>query len=124
MYFLRLYLTDGLKHLVLLIAHLFCVEQDGRLHGSESEELQHVILNHVPERSRPFVVPAAVLHTNGLRRGDLHMVDVVPIPYRFEDPIGEAEHQQVLHRLLAEIMVDAVHLRLVEHAEDGGVQLS
>ena len=50
--------------------------------------------------------------------GDLHMVNVLAIPDRLEDAIGKAENQQVLHRLFAEIMVDAVDLRLGEGAGD------
>ena len=34
------------------------------------------------------------------------MVDVIRIPHRLEQDIREAQRQQVLHRLLAEVMVD------------------
>jgi hypothetical protein len=42
------------------------------------------------------------------------VVDVVAVPERLEDGVGEAEDQQVLHRLLAQVVVDAVDLLLVE----------
>ena len=42
------------------------------------------------------------------------MIDVVPVPERLEDPVGEAEDQEVLDRLLAEVVVDAVDLLLDE----------
>ena len=45
-----------------------------------------------------------------LGRRDLHMVDEIAVPHRLEDAIGEAQHQQVLHGLLAQIMVNAIHL--------------
>ena len=46
--------------------------------------------------------------------GDLHMVDVIAVPDRLEHAVGEAQHQDVLHRLLAEIMIDPVDLLLVD----------
>src|SRR2546429_8711326 len=46
------------------------------------------------------------------------MVDVAPVPDRFEDPVGETEDQDVLHRLFAEVMIDAVDLLLGEHRVD------
>ncbi len=40
-------------------------------------------------------------------------LDIVPIPQGFEQGVGEAEHQQVLDRLLAEEVIDAKDRRLV-----------
>ena len=37
---------------------------------------------------------------------------MVLVPQRLEHPVGEAEGQEVLHRLLAEVVVDAVDLLL------------
>jgi len=48
-----------------------------------------------------FIEPPAALHTKVLRHGDLHAVDVVAIPNRFEERIGEAEVKEILHRLFA-----------------------
>ncbi len=50
------------------------------------------------------------------------MVDVAPVPQRFEDPVPEAEDQQVADRLLAQVVVDAVDLRLPEHLADLAVE--
>jgi len=49
----------------------------------------------------------ATLNAEVLRHRDLHVADIFPIPYRFEKGIGEAEVQNILHRFLAEIVVDA-----------------
>jgi hypothetical protein len=65
---------------------------------------------------------AAVLHAEILRHGDLHVVHRVAVPERLEDRIGEPERQQILHRLFAEIVVDAVDLRFVEVAVQQRVQ--
>ena len=42
------------------------------------------------------------------------MVDVVAVPDRLEDRVGEAKDQDVLDRFLAQVVVDAVDLALVE----------
>ena len=41
---------------------------------------------------------------------DLHVVDVLPVPDRLEQAVGEAEGQDVLRRLLAQEVVDAEDL--------------
>ena len=46
------------------------------------------------------------------------------IPQPLEDRVGEAQRQQVLHRLLAEVVVDAEDLRLAEHRADLVVDLA
>ena len=56
--------------------------------------------------------------------GDLHVVDVAVVPDRLEDRVGEPEHEDVLHRLLAQVMVDAEDLALAERAVDGLGQLA
>ena len=58
-----------------------------------------------------------------LRDGDLDVLDVAAIPDRLEDPVGEPQHLEVLHRLLAEIVVEAEDLRLVEGGGHLAVQL-
>jgi hypothetical protein len=40
------------------------------------------------------------------------------VPHRLEQRVGEAQRHQVLHRLLPEVMVDAVDLLLAEDAAD------
>jgi hypothetical protein len=52
----------------------------------------------------------------GLGHGDLHVVDVEAVPDRLVNRVGETEIDQVLHRLLAEIMVDAEDVALGEGA--------
>ncbi len=71
-----------------------------------------MIGDHVAQRPGGFVKTAAMLDAHGLRGGDLHVIDVVAIPERLDDVVGKAEHHQVLHRLFAEVVVDAVNLFL------------
>ena len=61
-----------------------------------------------------LVERAAALDPDRLGDGDLHVVDVAPVPDRLEDRVGEAQGEDVLHRLLAEVVVDPEHLVLRE----------
>ncbi len=78
--------------------------------------------HHVAQCAGFFVEPAAGFHTHRLGDGDLHMVDAVAVPQRLKHAVGEAQRHDVLHRLLAEEMVDPVDLVLLGAAQDGGVQ--
>ena len=50
-----------------------------------AKELQHVVLHHVPQGARLFVVGAPVADPDGFAHGDLNVVDVVAVPNRLED---------------------------------------
>ena len=67
-------------------------------------------------RSAPALVVVAgpALDADRLGRGDLHVVDVVPVPDRLEQDIGEAEGEDVLNRFLPEVVIDAIDLPLGE----------
>src|SRR5436190_1933710 len=82
----------------------------GRFHRDEREHLQHVILYHVAQRARFLVITSASAHADLFANGDLHMVNGIAIPKPLEDGVGETEHQNVLHRFLAKIMVNAENL--------------
>ena len=107
------------EQLHLLVAHGLGAEVARRLHAHDGHQLHDVVLDDVAQRAGLLVVRAATLDADVLGDGDLHVVDVLPVPQRLEDAVGKAEDEQVLHRLLAEVVVDAVDLLLVE----GGVQL-
>jgi hypothetical protein len=69
------------------------------------------------------VEAAAALDADRLAHRDLHAAHVVAVPHRLEQGVREAEHQQVLDALLAEVVVDAEDALLGEHAVQGVVQL-
>jgi hypothetical protein len=83
--------------------------------------LQDVVLHHVAQRAGGVVVAGTALDAEGLGHGDLHMIDMGGVPEGLEQCIGEAQRHQVLHRLLAEIMIDSVDLRLGKDLADGVV---
>ena len=73
-----------------------------------------MVLHDVAHRAGVLVVIGALLDAERLGDGDLHVVDVLPVPDRLEDTVREAQHEDVLHGLLAEVVVDAEHLVLAE----------
>lgn len=56
--------------------------------------------------------------------GDLHVGDVVLVPLGLEEAVGEAQGDQVLHRLLAQVMVDPVDAAFREEPGDCLVDLA
>ncbi len=50
------------------------------------------------------------------------MVDVSPVPDRFENPICKAENQNVLNSFFAQVVVDAVDLLFIQHLANLFVQ--
>ena len=114
--------TDGAEHVRLLVAHLVGAEGNGGLHGDEAEDLEQVVLDHVPQGPGLVVIVAPAPHPVGFGHGDLHVVDVVAVPDRLKQGVGEAEGQDILHRLLAQVMIDAEDLGFVEEFGEVAVQ--
>ena len=107
-----------LEHLELLVADDVGVERVRRLHRDQRQQLQQVVLHHVAQRAGLLVVAGARADAFLFGDGDLHVVDVFLVEQRLEDAVGEPQHQDVLDRLLAEVVVDAVDLPLVEDLRD------
>ena len=115
--------AHGLQHLALFAAQIRGAKRAGRLHGDNGHELEQMALNHVAHGSDAVVVAGATFEPDGLGGRDLNVVDVAAVPQRLEEQIGEAKDQQVLHGLLAEVVVDAKHVLVVENASEGAVEL-
>ena len=81
-----------------------------------------MILHDVADRARLIIESAPPLDAEVFGHGDLHTLDMVAIPERFQERIGEAEEEHVVHRPLAQVMVDAEDRLLVEGAEQGAVE--
>ena len=81
-----------------------------------------MVLDHVPDRSGLLVERPAPLQAEPFRHRDLDRPDVVPVPDRLEEGVREAEVDQVLHGVLAEIMVDPEDPFFVEAAVENPAQ--
>ena len=108
--------VDGAQDAHLLVAQRVRLEGDRWLHRDQRQQLEQVVLEDVAAGAGLLVERAAALDAQVLGHGDLDVVDVAPVPERLEDAVAEAEDQQVADRLLAQVVVDAVDLRLVEDA--------
>ena len=111
------------QRLRLLVPDRVGVEVDRRLHRRQGDELERVVLEDVARRAGLLVERGAPLDPDRLGDRDLDVVDVLPRPERLEDPVREPEREQVLHRLLAEVVVDPEHLALAEVPQQERVQL-
>ena len=65
-----------------------------------------------------FVIIAASFNAQRLGDGDLHVIDVRVVPQRLEQDVGETKRHEVLHRLLAEVVIDAEDISLEENRAD------
>ncbi len=80
-----------------------------------------MVLHHVAQGAVFVIIGPAVADADRFSDRDLHMVDGQIVPQRLEDGVAEAQGDQVLDRLLAEIVVDAEHLSLVKGVGHGVV---
>ncbi len=112
-----------MQDLDLLVAHFLGGETHRGLHRDVAEQLEHVVLDQIAQRSGLVVVAGAGADADVLGGGDLHGVDVVAVPQRLEHAVGEAERHHVLDGLLAEVVVDAEDLGLLEDAQHVAVEL-
>ena len=76
-----------------------------------------MVRHHVAQRAGCVVVITAAADGQQFSDSDLDVVDVIAIPDRLKKPVGEAQHHDVLHRFLAEIVIDAENLVFLENAE-------
>ena len=106
---------DRPQHLDLLVEHRLLELAGGWLHRQDGDDVEQMVLHHVADRAHFLVELAAALDAEVLGHRDLHALDEVAVPDRLEEGIGEAEIQQVLHRFLAEIMIDPEDLVLVKY---------
>ncbi len=96
----------------------------GRFHGDEAEHLAEVRRDHVPEAPRGLVERAAPCGRQLLRHVDLYRHQIVAVPRRFDQSVGEPQRQDVLHRFLSQEVVDPVHLILADDVLQCGVEFA
>ena len=82
-----------------------------------------MVLHHVAQRAGLVVIAGTAFKPDGFGHRDLHMVDMGGVPQRLVKRIGKAQRHQVLHRFLAEIVVDAEDLLFLEDLADRVVEL-
>src|ERR1019366_950142 len=81
-----------------------------------------MILHHVAQSSGVVVITAAMFDAHRFGDGDGDIVNVAAVPERLEQRIGKTKGQNVLHRFLAEIVINPKDLRFVKAGGENGVQ--
>src|SRR6185312_9022040 len=122
------YVTGGkgshrLEHAELLALHGAEALIGGRLHREQRDDLEQVVLHHVPQAASGLVEGTAPLHPELLGQGDLDAGDVVPVPDRLEEGVGETEVKEVHDLLPAEKVVDTEDRGLRERCPQDAVEL-
>jgi hypothetical protein len=72
-----------------------------------------VVLHDISNDAKLIKVTASALSAERLLEGDLDVVDVVAVPGSAEERVTEAKDQDVLHHLLAKIVVNSEQLLFV-----------
>ena len=109
-YILGVNATHRVQYLHFLVAQRLGLKSVGRFHRHQGQQLQNVVLEHIPQDAGLVVIVGPVGNVNRLGNRYLHVVNIISVPNRFENGIGKAEHQQILDRLFTQVVVDAEHL--------------
>ena len=96
----RVHEPGGVEDLALLGTQPVGGERGRLLQRDERQQLQQVVLDDVAGGTDPVVVAGAAAQPDVLGHGDLHVVDVVGVPDRFEELVREPHREDVLHRPL------------------------
>ena len=104
------------------IRRLVGVERRRLLHRDQRHQLEEVVLDHVAGGADAVVVAGPAADADVLGHRDLHVVDVVGVPDRLEHGVREPHRQDVLDRLLAEVVVDPEDRARREDAVQDAVQ--
>src|SRR6185437_15969714 len=82
-----------------------------------------MVLDHVAQGPGFLVIRAAPLDANRFGGRDLNVIDIAAVPERLEHAVSEPEGQNVLNRLLAQVMIDPIDLRFIEDLVNLVVQM-
>src|SRR5450432_350560 len=82
-----------------------------------------MVFDHIADRPGIVVELPPALNPKLLRHCDLHTLDVIPVPDRFEKAIREAKEQKIENGLFTKVVVDTKDSRFRKHSMKSGVQL-
>src|ERR1022692_4973291 len=82
-----------------------------------------MVFDHIADRPSIVVELPPSLDAEFLRHCDLHTLDVIPIPDRLQEAVGEAKEQKIENGLFTKVVVDAKDSRFRKHGMKSGIQL-
>ncbi len=71
---------NGMQDFRLFVAHRVGIKRDRRFHRRQRKQLKEMIGHHVAQSTGRLVETAALFHSHGLGRRNLHAVDEVAVP--------------------------------------------
>ena len=69
-----------------------------------------MVLEYIPQYAGMIVEAGASANILLFCDGDLHVVQIIAVPDRLENRVGEAKKQDILGSFFAEVMIDAKNL--------------
>jgi len=81
-----------------------------------------MVLHDIADRPYLLVKAPAAGDAEVLSHRDLHALHVVPIPDQLEERVGEAKVEEILDRLLPEVVIDTKDRRLGEDPAQSAVE--
>src|ERR1035438_4373081 len=82
-----------------------------------------MVFDHIADRPSIVVELPPALDPELLRHCDLHTPDVIPIPDRLQEAVGEAKEQKIENSLFAKVVVDPKDSGFRKHSMKSGIQL-
>src|SRR5215468_1114139 len=83
-----------------------------------------MILHDVADCAGFVVEAASALNTEFFGHRDLHALDIIAVPERFDESVGKAKSQHVVHSLLAEVVIDSEYRAFIEHSKQYPIQIA
>ena len=71
-----------------------------------------------------IVVSPSPFNADLFSNRDLHVVNATLIPLGIDKAIGKSQHQKVLHRLFAQVVIDSVDILVIEKLSECFIDLS
>ena len=83
-----------------------------------------MVLHHVAQLTHSVVISPPPFDPHLFRNGNLNMIDTTLIPLGIDKAIGKSQHQKVLDRLLAQVMINPVDILLIDKLSQCFIDLS
>ena len=111
-------------NLDLLVADTLCLKRIRRFHRHQTQELHEMVLHHVTQLTHAVVISPTALNAHLFRNRDLNVINATLIPLGIDKPIGKSQHQEVLDRLFAKVVIDSVDILLFEESRQCFIDLT
>ena len=83
-----------------------------------------MVLHHVAQLTHAVVISPTALNAHLFRNRDLNVINATLIPLGIDKAIGKSQHQKVLDRLFAQVMIDSIDILLIEKLSECFIDLS